>query len=69
MIAEDWLRSYRDLGGIDRVLKGLNRRTGRKSGMDRAVVDLEEHYDKFESEFSSFFVELVIFSRDKLTRL
>lgn len=69
MIADDWLLSYRDLGGIDRVLKGLNRRTGRKSGMDRAVVDLEEHYDKFESEFSSFFVELVIFSRDKLTRL
>ena len=69
MIADDWLLSYRELSGIGRVLKGMNRRTGLKSGMDRAVFELEEYYESFESEFISFFDELIIFSRDKLNRL
>ena len=69
MISDDWLYNYRDIAGIHRVLQGMNRRTRNKSGMDTAVTELEAYYDKFESEFTSFFDELVIFSRDKMAQL
>jgi acyl carrier protein phosphodiesterase len=69
MITDNWLLSYRDLEGIHRVLKGLNRRTGLKSGMDQAVEELEDFYGEFEAEFTAFFDELIIFSRSKLATL
>ena len=69
MISDNWLLSYRELEGIHRVLKGLNRRTGLKSGMDMAVEELADFYGEFEAEFTAFFDELIIFSRNKLTTL
>ena len=69
MITDNWLLSYRELEGIHRVLKGLNRRTGLKSGMDQAVVELQDFYGEFETEFTSFFNELIIFSRQKIATL
>ena len=69
MIEENWLLSYRDLEGIHKVLRGLNRRTGLKSGMDRAVEDLRAHYREFGNEFTTFFEDLVIFSRQKKATL
>ncbi len=65
MIEDNWLLNYAHIEGIDRVLKGLYRRTGKRSNMDKAVIDLQKHYDLFESEFNSFFKDLVIFSRQK----
>ena len=69
MIADNWLLSYRELEGIHKVLKGLNRRTGLKSGMDQAVAELEAFYSEFEAEFTAFFDELIIFSRQKIATL
>lgn len=69
MITDNWLLSYRELDGIHKVLKGLNRRTGLKSGMDQAVEELEGFYDEFQAEFTAFFDELIIFSRHKITTL
>ncbi len=69
MITDNWLLSYREVEGIHRVLKGLNRRTGLKSGMDQAVEELEDFYGEFEAEFTAFFDELIIFSREKLAEL
>lgn len=69
MIADNWLLSYRELEGIHKVLKGLNRRTGRKSGMDQAVSELEAYYSEFEAEFTTFFDELIIFSQQKKATL
>lgn len=65
MIEDNWLLNYSHIEGIDKVLKGLYRRTGKRSNMDKAVFDLREHYDLFELEFSSFFKELIIFSHQK----
>lgn len=62
LIKDNWLVSYADLDGIARVLQGMNRRTGSRSGMDTAIVDLEQHYPDFELEFTAFFQELVSFS-------
>lgn len=69
MIRENWLANYANLDGISRVLEGMNRRTGNKSGMQHAIEDLTLHYDSFGAEFESFFEELIIFSRQKIESL
>ena len=69
MISDNWLLNYAKLEGIGRVLNGMNRRTGNRSKMNFAIVDLETHYDAFESEFTAFFEELIIFSKQKFISL
>jgi len=69
MIKDDWLKSYAQIEGIEQVLSGMNRRTGGKSNMDRAIYDLEANYDDFEKDFTSFFDELNHFSKNKLSEI
>ncbi len=69
MIADNWLYNYSKMKGIARVLNGMNRRTKNKSKMNFAILDLEEHYDDFESEFTEFFEELIVFSHQKFLSL
>ncbi|MEZ2414356.1 ACP phosphodiesterase [Muriicola sp. E247] len=69
MIRDNWLYNYATVDGIDKVLNGLYRRTGSKSNMNKAVLDLQLHYDLFEAEFSLFFEDLIIFSREKFNSL
>lgn len=69
MIAENWLLSYANLAGIDKVLNGMNRRTKNKSRMNFAILDLEASYTDFEDEFTAFFEELITFSRQKFISL
>lgn len=69
MIADNWLLSYASIEGISRVLDGMNRRTKNRSGMDKAVKELEEFYTEFEHEFTQFFDELIQFSKQKLHEL
>ena len=42
MMDSNWLLSYANLEGIDRVLGGMNRRTKNRSGMDKAGHELRE---------------------------
>jgi acyl carrier protein phosphodiesterase len=69
MISDNWLLSYASIEGISKVLEGMNRRTKNRSGMDKAINELELFYTEFESEFSSFFDELIAFSNEKLIEL
>lgn len=69
MITDNWIYNYSKMEGIERVLNGMNRRTQNKSRMNFAILDLEEHYEAFESEFTSFFEELIGFSRQKFISL
>ncbi|EDP94936.1 acyl carrier protein phosphodiesterase [Kordia algicida OT-1] len=69
MIHENWLLSYASIEGITKVLEGMNRRTQNRSKMNLAVVELQEFYDEFEAEFTSFFSELIEFSKQKLIEL
>ncbi len=69
MIADNWLLSYASIEGITKVLEGVNRRTKYRSGMDKAVHELETHYKAFESEFTQFFEALSRFSEQKLVEL
>jgi len=69
MIADNWIFNYSKMEGIDRVLNGMNRRTKNRSRMNFAILDLEEHYSEFENEFTTFFEELITFSRQKFISL
>ena len=69
MLTDNWLLSYASIDGITRVLHGMNRRTKNKSGMDRAVNELETFYEEFETEFTHFFEDLRYFSNEKLIEL
>ena len=69
MLTDNWLLSYASIEGISRVLDGMNRRTQNRSGMNEAVVELENFYSEFEDEFYSFFDELIHFSKQKLNEL
>lgn len=69
MIADNWIYNYRTIEGITRVLEGMNRRTKNRSQMNLAVNELQEFYDEFEAEFTSFFDELIQFSSETLKTL
>jgi acyl carrier protein phosphodiesterase len=69
MIADNWLVNYAKMKGIGRVLNGMNRRTQNKSKMNFAILDLEKNYTFFEEEFTAFFEELIIFSKQKYISL
>ena len=66
MIADNWLLSYSSIEGIQNVLEGMNRRTKNRVQMNLAVNDLKDFYNEFELEFTSFFEELILSSKDKL---
>ncbi|MDP5158640.1 MAG: acyl carrier protein phosphodiesterase [Flaviramulus sp.] len=69
MLADNWLLSYASINGISKILDGMNRRTKNRSGMNKAVIELETFYNEFESEFTLFFDELRAFSKEKLKEL
>jgi acyl carrier protein phosphodiesterase len=69
MITDNWLLSYASIEGITKVLEGMNRRTHNRAQMNLAVNELQEFYDEFETEFSSFFEELIRFSTKKLIEI
>lgn len=69
MIQENWLLRYASIDGIKATLEGMNRRTKNRSKMNLAIVELREFYDEFEAEFTSFFEELIEFSKAKLEEL
>ena len=66
MIADNWLLNYASIEGIQKVLEGMNRRTKNRVQMNLAVNDLQDFYNEFELEFTSFFEELILSSKDKL---
>lgn len=69
MVSDNWLLSYQSKSGIARILSQMNHRTQGKSKMNLAIIDLEENYHNFEKEFTSFFEELMLFSKNKLATL
>lgn len=69
LITQNWLLSYATVEGIGKILAQMNMRTKGIAQMDQAVNELEEHYDEFEAEFTSFFDELILYSKQKLDEL
>lgn len=69
MISNNWLLTYRSMDGLAQILSQMNMRTKGRASMDTAILDLEEHYESFEKEFTDFFTELMHFSQNKLETL
>lgn len=55
----DWLYNYQFLEGIQFALSGMARRTSFESGMEKAVQNLTDDYERFENEFQDFFKEIL----------
>lgn len=58
MVRSNWLYNYRTLDGIDKVFKGMARRTQFDSNMSSAMKDLWMDYQEYEKEFHQFFPQL-----------
>lgn len=69
MIPNDWLSNYAHIYGIERVLIGMNRRTGGESKMDEAILDLNQNYLDIEDDFTMFFEELRSFCTLKMIEI
>lgn len=69
MIEHNWLLSYASIEGIGKILAQMSSRTKFESHMEFATRDLEEHYELFQIEFTSYFEELQMFAKNKLLSL
>lgn len=58
MESGNWLLNYQNLDGIQFALSGLSRRTKFRSGMEKAVRNLETDYDLLDEEFRLFFTDI-----------
>jgi acyl carrier protein phosphodiesterase len=69
MIAQNWLVSYSNLYDLERVFRGMDRRTGYKSQMGRAVEVLKTYYVDLQEEFTLFYPDLQSMVSQELLRL
>ncbi|MCV2484677.1 acyl carrier protein phosphodiesterase [Flavobacterium sp. SH_e] len=69
MIERNWLLSYRTTEGIHQILTQMDRRSKNISQMQYAIEELNEFYDEFEQEFTSFFEDIKIHAKEKLLSL
>ena len=69
MLQDNWLLSYATIPGISKILSQMNRRTKHKSKMNLAVAELEMYYEEFGSEFTAFFEELELYTKNELKTL
>ena len=69
MIEQNWLASYATIAGIEFILFQMDYRTKNRAKMHEAIIELQEFYSEFESEFTLFFKELSFFSRQQLLLL
>jgi acyl carrier protein phosphodiesterase len=69
MIGENWIYNYSNMEGIAKVLQGMDRRTQNRSKMTRSISDLAKNYGDFELEFTTFFKELMVFSKTHYLKL
>ncbi|MGH2664636.1 ACP phosphodiesterase [Flavobacterium sp.] len=69
MMARNWLLSYATLAGLEMILFQMDHRTKNRVHMQEAIVELQEYYSDFESEFTSFFAELQLHCHEKINSL
>jgi acyl carrier protein phosphodiesterase len=62
MLRDDRLTSYRQLDGIEATLRRVSmrllERTGKEFGLERAVSELQAHFEGLRSDFTEFFPQL-----------
>lgn len=68
MVQGNWLVNYSSLEGINRTFSGMSKRTTFPSGMETAVIALQENYSSYQYEFLEFFPEVKALSEDFLNK-
>lgn len=58
MMQQNWLLQYQSLNGLEIILNQMDYRTKHRVHMQEAIVEVQQFYTEFESEFHSFFAEL-----------
>jgi acyl carrier protein phosphodiesterase len=66
MMKQNWLVAYSKIEGIHQALTGIASRTPYVSHMEKAAVDLKEHYEAFAGDFTAFFPQLKEFATEYL---
>ncbi|WP_264549634.1 ACP phosphodiesterase [Flavobacterium sp. N2820] len=69
MIARNWLVSYATIEGLEMILFQMDYKTKHRANMQEAVVELQDFYSEFESEFFLFFEELTVSCQQKIIDL
>ncbi|WP_026724997.1 acyl carrier protein phosphodiesterase [Flavobacterium sasangense] len=69
MIGRNWLVSYATIAGLEMILFQMDYKTKHRAHMQEAIVEIQDFYTEFESEFFQFFEELVLSCQQKLKEL
>ncbi|MCA1966033.1 MAG: acyl carrier protein phosphodiesterase [Flavobacterium sp.] len=69
MIGRNWLVSYATIAGLEMILFQMDYKTKHRVHMQEAIVEIQDFYTEFESEFFQFFEELVLSCQQKLKEL
>ncbi len=69
LIGQNWLVGYANFIDLQRVFNGMDRRTGRISGMENAVKILKENYNPLYLDFVEFYAELELYSKQRLLEI
>ena len=65
MVAQNWLSGYANPNELKRVFRGMDRRSGGRSGLRYAMVPLEQYYDALRDDFREFYPKLYQFVMDE----
>jgi acyl carrier protein phosphodiesterase len=69
MIARNWFVSYATIAGLEMILFQMDYKTKHRANMQEAIVELQDFYTEFESEFFLFFEELKSSCQQKINEL
>ena len=69
MIGRNWLVSYATIARLEMILFQIDYRTKYRAHMQEAIVEIQNFYTEFESEFFQFFEELMNSCQQKLKEL
>jgi acyl carrier protein phosphodiesterase len=61
LISEDWFHSYKSLEGVDSTLNRMSKRFKKDNSLAGSVDEIARNYSELESNFFSFFPELITF--------
>lgn len=69
LITQNWLYGYSNFNDLNLVFYGMDRRTGYRSKMSKAVEVLKKNYGEINHDFAEFYPQLIAYSADQLSRL
>lgn len=69
MKSQNWLVQYASLEGLETILFQMDYRTKHRVNMQEAIVEIKLFYNDLETEFTTFFEELIQFCKEKLIEL